>query len=62
MTREEAKKRIAEECGTSVCNNLEGVSYCGLKGFKFGLNLIGTDKSRKARKTGFYFYSNEKNT
>lgn len=24
MTREEAKKKIAEECGTSVCNNREG--------------------------------------
>ena len=59
MTREEAKNKIAEECGTSVCNNREGVSYCGLTGFLFGLNLIGTDRSQRTRKTGFFFYSNE---
>lgn len=59
MTREEAKNKIAEECGTSVCNNREGVSYCGLRGFLFGLNLIGTDRSQRSRKTGFFFYSNE---
>ena len=59
MTREEAKNKIAEECGTSVCNNREGVSYCGLTGFLFGLNLIGTDRSQRSRKTGFYFYSTE---
>ena len=44
MTREEAKNKIAEECGTSVCNNREGGVLLRVNGGVVIPNLVNEIK------------------
>ena len=56
MTRDEAKKAIAEYCGATINKLYKDKSYCNLEGFIFSLSLIGSE-GRANKKTGFYYYS-----